>query len=466
MVEPGAEPAAQLADAIAAYQHGERNEALRISRALLKREPDNAGAHYVFGITQSDLGEPVEALHALERAVALAPEKASFHITLGNLYLHVARDAAAARAFRQALAIAPDSAPAHANLATTLKRLGRLEEAVVEFRLALGLLRGSSWLSPCAPGAVTDPSQDETFRFASRAKLAHDIEQYQYLLARDALPPAFAREIDAHREVLAELEAADGGSETVGDTARRHALSPHQQARLAQSFNRLNYLPPPAAADMAALNPALDATRIAGDFAAAQPPLVILDEFLTPDALAELHRFCLEATIWFDCKEHGGYLGAYLNEGFDSPLLFTLARELSENFPDIFGGHRLAQMWAFKYGAHSTGTRLHADKAAINLNFWITPDVALEDEQGGGLRLYDVAAPPDWRFEDYNHQETALRAEIERHGGAAHDVPYKCNRAVIFDSSLIHETIPLRFKDGYENRRINITMLFGDRSET
>ena len=462
MVEPGAEPTAELADAIAAYQHGQRSEALRISRAILMREPDNAGAHYVFGIAQSDLGEPGEALHALERAATLAPEKASFHITLGNLYLHVARDAAAASAFRRALAIAPDSAPARANLATTLKRQGRLEEAVVEFRAALGLLRGSNWLNPCAPGAITDPSQDETFRFASRAKLTHDIEQYQYLMAQGALPPAFAREIDAHREVLTELEAAHDDK----DAAYRHALSPHQQARLAQSFNRLNYLPPEANPETEMLNPAHDYGRIMADYAAASPPVIVLDNLLSAAALAELRRFCLEATIWFDCKESGGYLGAYLNEGFDSPLLFKLERELRERLPNMFAEHRLAQMWAFKGGGQCPGTRLHADKSYINLNFWITPDAALRDPASGGLRVYDVAAPPEWQFENYNHQEAAMRAEIKRQGGSGQDVFYKCNRGMIFDASLMHETIALDFHPGYENHRINITMLFGDRSES
>jgi len=42
-------------------------------------------------------------------------------------------------------------------------------------------------------------------------------------------------------------------------------------------------------------------------------------------------------------------------------------------------------------------------------------------------------------------------------------VPYRANRAVIFDSDLFHETDVIRFKPGYENRRINVTLLFGRR---
>tara|TARA_B100000161_G_C33196553_1_gene258107 strand:- start:87 stop:284 length:198 start_codon:yes stop_codon:yes gene_type:complete len=43
-------------------------------------------------------------------------------------------------------------------------------------------------------------------------------------------------------------------------------------------------------------------------------------------------------------------------------------------------------------------------------------------------------------------------------------VPYKANNAVIFNSDLFHETDKYEFK-GYENRRINATILFGNRSK-
>ena len=44
-------------------------------------------------------------------------------------------------------------------------------------------------------------------------------------------------------------------------------------------------------------------------------------------------------------------------------------------------------------------------------------------------------------------------------------VPYNENRVVLFNSDLFHETDRLEFKPGYENRRINITMLFGNRRD-
>jgi hypothetical protein len=42
-------------------------------------------------------------------------------------------------------------------------------------------------------------------------------------------------------------------------------------------------------------------------------------------------------------------------------------------------------------------------------------------------------------------------------------IAHRQNRAVIFNSNLVHETDTLHFRPGDENRRINITMLFGIR---
>ena len=40
-------------------------------------------------------------------------------------------------------------------------------------------------------------------------------------------------------------------------------------------------------------------------------------------------------------------------------------------------------------------------------------------------------------------------------------VPYKQNRAVLFDSVLFHESDTIRFAPGFETCRINYTLLFG-----
>lgn len=44
-------------------------------------------------------------------------------------------------------------------------------------------------------------------------------------------------------------------------------------------------------------------------------------------------------------------------------------------------------------------------------------------------------------------------------------VPYRCNRAVMFWSNMLHHSDTFTFKEGYSNRRINWTFMFGAREQ-
>ena len=445
--------------AFAAYQAGRGVEAEAIGRAILAHDPRDAGAHYVCGLVAADRGALDRARQAFEAAVALAPDKASLRITLGNLALRQGDDEAAERAFRQALAQVPGSVAAHTNLGAALKRQGRLEEAVQCYRAGLTLYRGSAWWGsdPAAGTAVLDPAQQTAFENASRIKLEHDLAQLDYLQERGRLPPSLAEARESLRRVLANF-----GSEDRPSAPR--PLTEAERRQICSIYNRVIYRPPEETATPA-LNPRLDTDAIERRYHETAPSVVVVDDLLSAPALAALQRFCLESTIWFDCKEHGGYLGAYLHDGFDHPVLIALARELGERLGGIIGGHRLSQMWAFSYGQTGSGTRKHADKAAININLWITPDSACPEPEAAGLVVHDVAAPPDWGFSDYNLDPALLERLVAQEGRAPVRVPYRCNRAVIFDSSLIHESGGVRFLNGYANRRINVTLLFGERAE-
>jgi len=144
-------------------------------------------------------------------------------------------------------------------------------------------------------------------------------------------------------------------------------------------------------------------------------------------------------------------------------------------------GHPLKFMWAYKYESdvlanddggdndnstrveESTGVLTHADDAAVNVNIWITPDEANLDPDSGGLVVFKTKPPEDWSFREYNAQAEYVEEHLLKPSGFANvTVPYKQNRAVIFDSLLFHRTDQHRFKPGYENRRINLTILYGN----
>ena len=204
------------------------------------------------------------------------------------------------------------------------------------------------------------------------------------------------------------------------------------------------------------------AGRLAQISQAGQPLIVVIDDLLTGEALEKLRRFCLDSTIWRQIYEDG-YLGAFPEHGFAPHLLAQIAEELRSVYPAVIGDHPLLQFWAFKYDSALRGTGTHADFAAVNVNFWITPDEANLDPDRGGLVVWDAAAPLDWDFAKYNAAHDEIRAFLEQEKAKPVIVPYRANRAVVFDSDLFHETDTVHFKPGYENRRINITLLFGRR---
>jgi hypothetical protein len=175
-----------------------------------------------------------------------------------------------------------------------------------------------------------------------------------------------------------------------------------------------------------------------------------------------LQRFCWRSTIWRRAYG-GGYLGAFPESGFACPLLAQIAKELRDALPAVFAGHPLRYLWAFKYDGKGAGTHIHADEAAINVNFWITPDEANRDPGSGGLVVWDKAAPPDWDFARFNADAEASNTFLAGNNAKPATIPYRANRAVVFNSNLFHQTDRFDFAPGYLNRRINITLLYGRR---
>jgi hypothetical protein len=196
-----------------------------------------------------------------------------------------------------------------------------------------------------------------------------------------------------------------------------------------------------------------------------KPNLVVIDRFLTDDALESLRAFCLESTVWSTNRYDHDRLGSFFRDGFNCPLLVQIAEELRAAFPRVIGRRRVTQIWGYKYASTQPALPPHADFAAVNVNFWITPDEANLQRNAGGLVVYDVDAPRDWDFPTYNRNAAKIRELLAARKARPRRIAYRCNRAVIFDSDLFHATPALRFREGYENRRINVTFLYGDRHD-
>ena len=294
--------------------------------------------------------------------------------------------------------------------------------------------------------------------FLTAPKLQHDIEQFLHLQRRGVLGPEFASIIAAYRELIDRLTAQGA----VGQVS----LDDEAQSTIGHVFNRIVYLheaPRLARAFSNEWNPAAVEREYLGN----KPGVVVIDNFLSPEALESLRIFCIESTVWSGNRYAHGRLGAFFHDGFNCPLLLQIAEDLRYMMPRVIGDrHPLRQLWGFKNDHFLPGdSTTHADFAAVNVNFWITPTECNLDPNSGGLVVYGVDAPLDWSFHMYNGRPDLIKSFLQRHQAKSMTIPYRENRAIFFNSDLFHASGEVRFRPGYQNRRVNITMLYGERCD-
>ncbi|MEU6948485.1 hypothetical protein ABZ957_25140 [Streptomyces sp. NPDC046316] len=290
------------------------------------------------------------------------------------------------------------------------------------------------------------------------AKLAHDIEQLRYLRGRGLLGEGYDAVIAAYQATAERLVAqGDFGQVPLTDADR---------ASIGHVYNRLLHLGTAPRLGRA-LGDGWDRRKVQEAYLGDGCGVVVIDDLLTPEALTSLRAFCLESTVWSANRYAHGRLGAFFRDGFNCPLLLQIAEELADALPQVIGDrYPLRQLWAFKNGAELPRSgHTHADFAAVNVNFWITPTEANLDPGSGGLIVHRADAPPDWDFDTYNGRPDIIGSYLETRQVGAIRIPYRANRAILFNSDLFHGTDGIRFRPGYENRRINITMLYGERAD-
>jgi len=296
--------------------------------------------------------------------------------------------------------------------------------------------------------------------YASAYKLDHDIEQLEYVAKRNATVKAWLDEHDVlgrFRRVRARIPPLEALERTRGLWGFR----PDDVEDIGAYYNRAIHVPDPEP-----LGQYLQVMSFEGadaNFAKGKP--VVIDDALTPAALDQIRSLLLESTVFYETKmpeQFGGYVGAIVEDGLHARALLELASALQRAMPETFRDRPLAYLWCYKYDSDYGGIKVHADEAAVNVNVWLTPDDANLDPAGGGLVIYTAKPGAAASAEEYNSRGDEFARELlEATDYANVTVPYKQNRIVIFDSALYHKTDDFTFKPGYENRRINLTFLFG-----
>ena len=123
---------------VAMFNAGRYQELENWTRLLLERCPKSGFSWKVLGVTLQAQGK--DALTALQKAAEFLPEDAQAHYNFGVALQHLGHHDRAVASYRRALEIKADYVEAHCNLGVALKELGHLDEAVTSYRRALEII--------------------------------------------------------------------------------------------------------------------------------------------------------------------------------------------------------------------------------------------------------------------------------------------------------------------------------------
>jgi len=432
-----------------AKQDGENDVAIELIANAISNKPDFFEAHNNLGIVLHEKGELEDAVLSHKNALAIKPDFAIGHLSLGYTLQDMGRLEDAIGSYRKALGFSAEIAKAeiHTKLGQALNAAGHRKEALDHLNASLELNRVKKFIDP----------NDITIKFISKPKINHDIEQFQYLESLGDEYDRFGKLAKNYRGLRDEIDWSGGDGFLI-------PLTEDQHQKINDTYGCPFHIAEAPELPGSTLNGDLDVTGITSRYFGSPPGLVVIDDLLTSEALAALRQFLLESTIWFHVKKNG-YLGTYMHDGMACPLILQIAEDIRQAFPDIIKDHPLKHFWSYKYGQTEKGINIHADDAAVNLNFWISPDSANLNPDHGGLVVYLVEAPEDWQHSlNYTGDNTKhILKYLKQHEGSRLVVPHRENRGVMFNSDMFHESDVIDFKPGYENHRTNIVMLYGNR---
>ena len=127
--------------AIAQRHHraGRLDEANRIYREILARDPTHAGCLHLLGVIAHQSGRSDMAIHLIGRALARDPGLAEAHVNLANALKDQGMLEPAIAHYQQALALKPRDAEAHYCIGVAFQLQGQLDEAAMHYERALAI---------------------------------------------------------------------------------------------------------------------------------------------------------------------------------------------------------------------------------------------------------------------------------------------------------------------------------------
>ena len=449
-----------------------------IYKEIIEIDPSHASAHNNLGLIFELFRENKKAINSYQKAIQINPNHVLAYNNIGQVFKELGEYKKAIGCYEQAIQIQPNYAETFYNLGNVLHELGNLKKAIKYYEKALEL--EPNFINPQVnisniylsqldnlekainASYKTLKIQQEKSKFINHKisfyRLKHDVQQAEYLSSKNYK----IKGIEKFKKVGNEILGRKENRKEIGDSDKKILLKQNEIKSLLP-FYKENLIYQTSKISETCINPNKNWKDVEEQYLNSPKQIIYIDNFLSEEAVRELREFCLVSKIW-STEYKNKYLGAFSERGFASPIHLQIAIDLKQKLPQLFGQHLLGKFWAFKYDATlGQGINIHADFALINLNFWITPDEYNNNKDSGGLKVYDAPAPEDWTFQQYNANPKDIYKFLKDNNANCTNVPYKFNRAVLFNSAYFHETDEINFRDGYEARRINITYLFGNR---
>ena len=468
----------------------------------IELRPESGQAHFKYGNCLNYFERFDEAINSFKKAIELEPDLFGSYNNIGNTLVRLNRDKEAIPYYEKSIVLIKKreknnsnnffEAQAYYNLGVAHRKLDEIEIAEDYLNKSINLeknfadaqselasiklikninerdhssdnlaLRVSDFDKLIKDDSIEESykslrmiSDDEARRNKVKlSRLKHDVEQAKFLANNNFKAEPILNFIEMGNSILSNT-TSEAKYINLNDKIQSDIFMNYQRLPIIYQTKPVKHF----------LNQNNDWQDIEQRYLNAKPEFIVIDNFLSNECVIELRKFCLYSKVFLREYENQ-YLGAFGNKGFTSEIHLGIANDLQKKLPNICGGEYLNHMWAFKYDSKlGSGINVHADFAKVNLNFWITPDDYNLKKDSGGLIVYDTPPPNDWTFEKYNSGKEEIYNFLKKEKAKKLVGHYKYNRAILFNSALFHETEEIDFENVYAGRRVNVTYLFGRKS--
>lgn len=469
----------------------EFGESVKFLEIALRLQPDNFDVNNSLGIAHKNLENYDKSEKYFIKSIAINPESYQAYFNCANVYADMLDHNKAIDYFKSALKINKDSAEAHQRLGETYQELykddrniNHIIKSIVCFNRILDKklsftipsFKYNATLISLALSYLWIEDIDNADKYFNEinAKNYRDKEYINsyinnYLKTEDSITTLIRHEYD-------QLTYMDNDTDEIRNTKFfKKYYEELKQLYMAIKDNTFNisdvsenlkveipkilYNKAPELDSNNFINQNNNIKKLELEYFDNDPELLVIDNFLSEDCLLEIQKYCRNANI-FKYPYENGYVGAFLSRGLSNKFILKMSEDIRLTYRKIFENTKLVQAWIYKYDSNKKGINVHADPAKINVNFWVTPNTGNLDSNNGGLKVWNKVPPEDWDFRQYNSDVTKIKKFLLDNKSTEQRIPYRENRAVIFNSKLFHSTDEFAFKDKYEFRRINITFLY------